>query len=129
MISVIVNTCCLGSNARSVLSSGGIAYTERRQLLRDVLLPRLVGDPLVDEVIVVGEYEPGFGYEYVHSPSVAFNCTDALQQRQDGFDASNGEVVVFLHDDHLPCDGFFDALTRYLGASWGRAGSIALLLS
>lgn len=110
-ISVVVNTACLGAKAQSVISSGGIKHGERLALLRDVLLPRLINDPLVDEVIVAGEYEAGEGYTYVPAPSVAFDCTDALHQRQAGFEASTGDVIVFLHDDHLPTEGFFEDLT------------------
>lgn len=109
-VSVVINTCCLGEKARSVIAlKSGIRYGERLSLLRDVLLPRLINDPLVDEVIVVGEYEPGDGYTYVECPSVAFDCTDALAQRQAGFEASHGDIVVFLHDDHLPLGDFFSS--------------------
>lgn len=114
-VSVVVNSACLGEKAKAVKSSGGIVHGERAALLKNILLPRLVGDPLVDEVIVVGEFEDGDGYTYVPAPSVAFDCTDALHQRQAGFEASSGDIVMFLHDDHMPQADFFTVLRQFYG--------------
>lgn len=103
-LSVIVNSCALGPKA-DIVSSGGQPYANRAWLLRNVLLPLYTSwcSPF-REVIVVGEFEPGDGYEYVHSPSVHFSCADALAQRDAGFAAlkhTSVEYVLFQHDDHL----------------------------
>lgn len=110
MISVVLNSAALGEKAKSVLSSGGVEHGKRAKLLRYQILPRLLDDPLVGEVIVAGEWEHTKGTRYVFSPSVKFDCTDALQQRHDGFLASKGDIIVFLHDDHSPHPDFFDTL-------------------
>ncbi len=113
MISVVINTAALGEVAATVLSSGSIEHGKRVNLLRDRLLPRLLNDPEVGEVIVVGEWESGAGYRYVPCGSVNYDCTDALEQRQRGFEASTGRLIVFLHDDHLPAENFFRMLRDY----------------
>ncbi len=112
-VSVIVNTAALGEVSAAVLSSGGVQHGLRTTLLRERLLPRLLRDPDVGEVIVVGEWESGEGYRYVPCNSVNYDCTDALEQRQRGFEASTGRLVVFLHDDHIPADDFFQVLREY----------------
>ena len=109
-VSVIINTAAMGLKARSVLSSSGIPHGQRALLLRGQVLPRLLRDPAVDEVLVVGEYEPAEGYQYIESPSVAFDATDALQQRASGAAASRGDVMVFQHDDHTIDESFFEIL-------------------
>jgi hypothetical protein len=73
----------------------------RAYALRNFLIPRYVDEPAIDELIVAGEWEEGEGYTYVPCPSTYFNCRDALAQRQAGFEASTGDVVIFQHDDHL----------------------------
>lgn len=115
MISVIINSAALGERSRSVLSSVGKPYGERAALLKEKILPKVVGVPGV-EVIVVGEYEAGEGYTYVPSPSVAFDATDALKQRTDGLAASHGDIVVFQHDDHVLDAAFFQYLQGRYGA-------------
>lgn len=115
-ISVIVNTAARGEKSGTVVSSGGksgVTHAQRIDLLESRILPRLLHDEDVDEVIVVGEWrEPKEGerFRYVPCPSVQFDCTDALDQRQAGFEASSGRILVFLHDDHLPDEWFFRLL-------------------
>jgi hypothetical protein len=100
-ISVIINSAALGDRSKAVLSSSGIPHGRRAYLLHSVILPLLRTTPEVSEIVVVGEYAAGDGYLYVPCPSVAFDCTDALAQRQAGFEASKGDVLVFQHDDHI----------------------------
>jgi hypothetical protein len=112
MISVVVNTCALGARSQRLLSSTGIEYGKRAALLKECILPNLTART-IDQIVVSGEYEAGDGYEYVHSASEAFDATDALKQRSDGFAASTGDLILFQHDDHLAATGFFHALGRY----------------
>lgn len=107
MYSVCINTCCL--QARPVTSSGGIPHAARAEMLQRTI-PRLLKEPLITDVIVVGEYESGDGYTYIHSPSVNFDCTDALEQRHQGALAAQSDTVLFLHDDHMPTRDFFQNL-------------------
>lgn len=69
--------------------------------LRNWLLPTYAADKNIAELIVVGEWEPGDGYTYIKCPSVHFSSVDALLQRQKGFEASTGDVVIHSHDDHI----------------------------
>ena len=117
--SVIINSAALGPKSGAVLSSVGQPYSKRIDLL-DGMLVELPSRAGVDEVIVVGEYKDGPGYRYISAPSRAFDCTDALHQRQAGFEASSGDLLVFAHDDHKPDIGFFNVLRqRYVGDdSW-----------
>jgi len=112
MISLVINSCALGEQSRSVLSSGKQPHEQRAFALRNFILPAALADPTFSEVIVVGEWEPGNGYTYIEVPSEHFSCVDALQQRQVGFERSRGDWVVFQHDDHIiqtpehDCDDF-----------------------
>lgn len=115
MISLIINTNCLGESAQG-LSSGKQPYANRAYLLRNFIIPQAVANPVITEVIVAGEFEEGNDYEYVPYKGIYNNCADALLQRQVGFEASNGDtsigdIVIFQHDDHL-LD--FDAITLSL---------------
>ncbi len=101
MISLCINTCANGTKAADTLSSGRQPHAQRSFALRNFILPAALADPTFDEVIVVGEWEPGNGYIYIEVPSVHFSCVDALAQRQAGFERSKGDWVVFQHDDHL----------------------------
>ncbi len=103
MISLVINSCAMGEQARSVLSSGKQPHEQRAFALRNFVLPAAIADPTFDEVIVCGEWEPGDGYTYIEVPSEHFSCVDALRQRQVGFERSRGDIVIFQHDDH-----FFD---------------------
>lgn len=102
MISLVLNTSALGPKAKETPGSDGrtVPHAFREYALRNFLLPLYCADPYLDEVIVVGEWEPGPGYKYIHVPSVHFSSADALAQRQVGFEASKGNVVIHCHDDH-----------------------------
>ena len=101
MISLVINTCAGGPKAADTLSSGRQPHAHRSFALRNFILPAALADPTFDEVIVVGEWEPGNGYVYIEVPSVHFSCVDALAQRQAGFERSRGVIIFFQHDDHM----------------------------
>lgn len=110
-IACVVATSALAPNAKTQLSSGGVAYGERAWLLRNVILPTYRWSGIFSEVIVVGEWEPGPGYVHVPFDSVYRNCADALLKRQVGYDAlkrKDVEWVLFQHDDHL-----YDPMNAY----------------
>ena len=100
-ISLRINSSANGPKAADTRSSGGQSHAQRSFALRNFILPAAVADPTFSEVIVVGEWEPGWGYIYIEVPSERFSCVDALTQRQAGFERSTGDWVVFQHDDHL----------------------------
>lgn len=99
-LSVVVNTAALGEHAE-VESSGGVPHSEREYLLNTWILPRLIQDDLVDEIIVSGEWREGEEWIYVESTSEHFGPEDALKDRQLGFETSSGDVIIFQHDDHI----------------------------
>jgi hypothetical protein len=94
-LAVVINTCATQRNS----SSAGVPHCDRAYALRNFIIPYYQHHPGVDELIVVGEWEPG-DYIYVHSPSEHFNWNDALVQRQRGFAASQSAWIAFSHDDH-----------------------------
>lgn len=111
-LSVVVNTCCLGPRAHQVTGScSPTPHAVRAFALGNFVLPFLCADANIDEVIVVGEFVEGPGYTYVPSPSTYFSCVDALAQRQAGFEASSGDWIVFMHDDHA-LDYSFSSMFR-----------------
>jgi len=109
MISLIINTAAAASHAKHVLSSASIItpgvakvpYSWRSYALKHFILPAYVRDPSIDEVIVAGIWEEGEGYKYVHVPPEHFNWADCIVQRQAGFEAANGSLLIFQHDDHI----------------------------
>ena len=138
MISFVINTAAMGERARNIASSAGKPHGERAALLKDQILPK-VTDRADAEVFVVGDYEPGEGYSYIHSTSVALDATDALQHRAVGLAASHGDIVIFQHDDHMVGGQFFEVLhDRYepddswdvlVPARWARDGDQMLRLN
>lgn len=103
-LSIVINTCALGPRARETTNSQGkLKHSAREYALRNFIIPNTVNAIGVDEVIIAGEWEPPAAgeYTYVHVPSTHLSCVDALAQRQAGFEASTGDMVVFQHDDHL----------------------------
>jgi hypothetical protein len=103
-VACVVATSALAPFADSLNSSGGVPYSHRAWLLRNVILPTYRWAGIFSEVVIVGEWEPGPGYTHVPFDSVYRNCADALLKRQVGFDAlkdKSVEWVLFQHDDHL----------------------------
>lgn len=105
MISIILNTSCLGPRAREIHGSDGrtsTVHAMRAYALRCFILPAYASlNPSIFEIIIVGEFEEGEGYRYIHVPSVHFSSADALAQRQAGFEASRGAFIWHTHDDHF----------------------------
>lgn len=99
-LAICINTACMESSGAKN-SQGTVAHERRAYALRHFIIPAYLASPFVHEVIVTGSFVPGDGYLYLNVPSRAFNCTDALAQRQAAFDASTSDVLVFQHDDHL----------------------------
>lgn len=116
MISLIINTCALQESMYNT-TPAGVPYNTRAYALRNWILPQYLSDPYIDEVIVVGSWEEGEGYQYIPSPSKYFSCVDALEQRQLGFEASKGDVVIFQHDDHVLSN-------PYTGPYYNRSNSL-----
>lgn len=114
--SVVINTCALQPGAATHVGQSGKPYGLRAGFLRDLILPRLRSDTLVDQIIVVGEFEPGEGYTYVSAPSRYRNCRDVLHQRQAGTERIIHDRALFLMDDHVPGPGFFELLAE----TWGQ---------
>lgn len=122
MIGVVVNTAALGSISGDIYSSGRVKHRERIALVED-LLSRLSKDEWVDEIVVAGEWRdplPNERWKYAPAPSINFDCTDALRQRQIGAEETTADTLVFLHDDHFPDPDFFAILNlmRRAGPPW-----------
>lgn len=98
-ISLIINTCSLDPLAPRVMY-GQRTYKERAELLRNEILPAARRDDW-DEVIVVGSFEPGPGYEYVRLDPIYRDRRDALWQRELGARHATGDILAFSHDDHM----------------------------
>ena len=116
-LSIIINSVAAAGHAKHKLSSGGVPYSWRAYALQNFILPRYTNDPNVDEVIVAGNWHGGEGYKYVPVPDVHHSWADCIAQRQAGFEAATGDVLIFQHDDHwfdldtLPADGFADVFS------------------
>lgn len=76
-----------------------IASIGRQALLRDLVVPSVLAHDF-DEVCVVGDYEPGEGYRYLHVPPMTRSTTDALVKRDVGVVATTADAICFLSDDH-----------------------------
>lgn len=101
-ISVIINTCAAGPKATEVTGSNTTTpHCSRAYALANFIIPIYIHDPNIHEVIVVGEWVDGEGYSYINVPSEFFGAEDALAQRQAGFEAATGDILIFQHDDHI----------------------------
>lgn len=101
MLSVIINTAAGAPHAKHVISSGKVPYSWRAYALQNFIIPWYVDNPAIYEIIVAGVWHPGDGYEYVHVEPEHYNWADCIAQRHAGFNAANGDVLVFQHDDHI----------------------------
>ena len=101
MISLCINTAAGASHAKHIKSSGGVPYSWRAYALKHFILPAYIRDPSIDEVIVVGIWEEGDGYTYVHVPPEHYSWADCIAQRQAGYEAASGSMLIFQHDDHV----------------------------
>lgn len=101
-LTVCLNTCALGARAAETQSVTKAApYAARRYALGNFVLPALIHDPFIAEIIVVGEWCDGDGYTYVPCASRYFSSDDAVAQRQAAFERSRGALILFMHDDHI----------------------------
>jgi hypothetical protein len=100
--SAIIITCATAPHAATALSSGRQPHDFRAYLLRCHILPAYLANPEINEVIVVGEFEEGDGYRYIHVDSVERNSVhDALRKRQVGTDNARGDWLIVQNDDHI----------------------------
>lgn len=118
--SLIINTASLDARVnagRNPWRSAG--YQSRYRLLKDRVLPAALTQGF-DEIFVCGAFEAGDGYEYIPVEPRYRDRRDALWQREMGGRYATGDVLVWLHDDHLVADNFVDVLrTEYLSNdSW-----------
>jgi hypothetical protein len=104
VISIIINTCA-GTKDPEILerrgsrdNTGKRKYAERAAKLREML--GRYRDLKDVEIIVVGEWESGEGYRYIHDPGKLKDPSDQAQQRHTGMQAAKGSVILFLNDDH-----------------------------
>ena len=102
MLAVVINTCA-GSSDLEVLARRGSfdnpgkhPYAMRAAKLEEMLwrYDRL------DRVIVVGEWDYGYDYLYVHSPGATKSPIDPLLQRHAAVMEFDADFYVFLNDDH-----------------------------
>lgn len=107
--SCVINTCALAQGAAAHAGPSGIPYAQRHEFIQYAILPRLLNDPLVETIVISGEYQYGDGYVYQPCFSTYHNCRDVLAQRHAGWLKARGtEYVLFLMDDHVPEDKFFE---------------------
>jgi hypothetical protein len=84
-------------------------YAYRAELLRERILPAACSEGW-DEIIVVGQFEAGIGYEYVPMQPIFRDRRDALWQREAGARCSTGSILAFGHDDHMFAPGALEML-------------------
>lgn len=97
-LSLIINTCA-GDPLAGEPKYGKRSYRQRGELLRDEILPAARLQDW-DEILVVGQFEPGEGYKYVMQDPIFRDRRDALWQRELGARSSTGDIMCFNHDDH-----------------------------
>ena len=115
-ISVIVNTCAndplAGSRSNPYRRS---PYSHRADLLRTKILPAIISQE-PDELLVVGQWEEGEGWRYIHLPPTTRDRSEALRQREMGLRLSTSPILIFSHDDHMLGEGFIQTVReRYAG--------------
>ena len=99
-ITLIINTCA--DLQEQVISSGRVPYGWRAYALQNFILPAYCAESTLDEVIVVGDWHEGEGYKYIPCPvSDHKSGVDSIPQRQVGFEAATGDILIFQHDDHF----------------------------
>ena len=76
-----------------------IVTQSRVELVRDVVLPSVLRGGF-DEVLWVGDGEPGDGYEFLPLPRMTGTTVDALAKRDVGTLASSADWLCYLADDH-----------------------------
>ena len=76
-----------------------IVSTKRIPLVREKVLPSVLHAGF-DEIVWVGDGEPGEGYRFLRVPKVLGTTTDALIKRDVGTVATIADRIFYLCDDH-----------------------------
>ena len=100
-LSVCINTVAGSPHSKHVMSSSDVPYSLRGYALQQFILPSYVTHPMIDEVVIVGQWHAGEGYLYIKQANKYHNWMDCVQQRQVAFERSSGDILVFQHDDHI----------------------------
>lgn len=105
----------MNSIACVIVAKGG--KNARDHLLTETILPSVLAQRF-EEVVVVGTYQPGDGYRYLHVPALTDTTVDALIKRDVGALATTSDTILFLADDHALDPGFRGDLGRWLDQPW-----------
>lgn len=76
-----------------------IVSEKRIPLVKAKVLPSVL-DKGFDEIVWVGDGEPGEGYRFLHVPPLTRTTTDALVKRDVGTAATTSDWLFYLCDDH-----------------------------
>lgn len=80
--------------------------------VRDKIMPAVLPQGF-DEVVWVGDGEPGDGYRFLHVPDLSKTTNDALVKRDVGTLATKSDVLLYLCDDHRPAPDFLEVFRRH----------------
>jgi hypothetical protein len=86
-----------------------IAHAKRWSLVRDYILPSVLPQGF-DEVVVVGNGEPGNGYTFLNIPPIMRTTIDSLVKRDAVTAATTSDWVLYLCDDHRLAPDFLAKL-------------------
>lgn len=89
----------------------------RWDLVRKEILPNIL-DQSFDEVLVVGNGEPGRGYRYLPVHPLTDSTLDGLIKRDAAAVATRSETLVYLCDDHRLHHRFGFALRDVVERDW-----------
>ena len=126
-LSIIINTCA-GTMEQEVLQRRGTfghpdahPYAARAAKLERIVEQYVT---LQHELIVVGEWHAGDGYQYVHAPGPTRSPFDALLQRHVATQVASGNQLLYLNDDHYVTpehmDWFVDMVPHAHATAIGR---------
>ena len=89
-----------------------IVSEKRIPLVREKVLPSVLRQRF-DEVIWVGDGEPGDDYRFLSVPPLSRTTNDALVKRDVGTLASQADVLIYLSDDHALEEHFGEILRHW----------------
>ncbi len=92
-----------------------VATEKRKALVNGHIVPSIM-DQGFNEVIVTADYRDRNVNLYI--PSVYNNTLDALVRKQAALEANEGDVVVYVSDDHYLDDCFLEGLRGRLRDKW-----------
>lgn len=95
-----------------------IVSAHRQELVRDHVLPSVLRQGCFDEVMVVGDYWHGRGYRYLPVPAFHGNTLDALTKRQEAFEESTADAILYLCDDHRLLNIWDTEWSAWKDAQW-----------